>query len=194
MRVIAGKYKGRKLTTVADLTVRPATDRVKSAIFNTLQTRIDWRTATVLDLYAGSGSVGIEALSRGAVHTTFVEFDRKVFAFLQANLVNIKADGDSTLIFGSVDQYLSVPRKPFNVVFADPPYAIPTLSQLPERIFASGVVAPEGMLVIEHPTHHEFEHSERCEVLLERAYGRTAVSYFIHRQPSNEDSSLSGHV
>ena len=191
MRVIAGKYKGRRLTTVPDLSVRPATDRVKSAIFNTLQTRIDWRTATVLDLYAGSGSVGIEALSRGAVHTTFVEYDRHAFAFLQANLANVKAEADATLIFGSVDQYLAVPRKTFTVVFADPPYALAALARLPETIFASGVVAEDGMLVIEHPTHYKFEHSPRCETVMERPYGRTAVSYFIH---AHEDSPVSGNV
>jgi 16S rRNA (guanine966-N2)-methyltransferase len=191
MRVIAGKYKGRRLTTVADLSVRPATDRVKSAIFNTLQTRIDWRTAMVLDLYAGSGSVGIEALSRGAVHTTFVENDRKAFAFLQANIQLIKAEQDATLIFGSVDQFLAVPRRAFAVVFADPPYAIPTLSQLPDRVFASGVVAEDGMLVIEHPAHHQFDPSARCRAIVEKIYGRTAVSYFMH---NNEDSPLSGNV
>jgi 16S rRNA (guanine966-N2)-methyltransferase len=191
MRVIAGKYKGRRLSTVADLSVRPATDRVKSAIFNTLQTRIDWRTATVLDLYAGSGSVAIEALSRGAVHATFVEYDRKAFEFLKANISLIKAEADATLIFGSVDQFLSVPRKTFTVVFADPPYALASLAQMPEKIFASGVVADDGMLVVEHPTHYSFDHSPRCHPIIEKAYGRTAVSYFIH---THEDSSLPGHV
>ena len=191
MRVIAGKYKGRRLSTVADLSVRPATDRVKSAIFNTLQTRIDWRTATVLDLYAGSGSVGIEAMSRGAVHATFVEFDRKAFAFLQANIALIKAEADATLIFGSVDQVLASPRQHYSVVFADPPYALPTLHQLPGKIFASGVVEEDGMLVIEHPTHHEFEHSPLCQAVIEKVYGRTAVTYFTK---ANENSTLSGNV
>ncbi len=191
MRVIAGKYKGRRLTTVADLSVRPATDRVKSAIFNTLQTRIDWRTATVLDLYAGSGSVGIEAMSRGAVHATFVEYDRKAFVFLQANIALIKAEADATLIFGSVDQVLAAPRQRYSVVFADPPYSLATLNQLPGKIFASGVLEPEGMLVIEHPTHFHFEPSPLCRALIERAYGRTAVTYFIG---GNEDSTVPGNV
>ena len=191
MRVIAGKYKGRRLTTVPDLSVRPATDRVKSAIFNTLQTRIDWRTATVLDLYAGSGSVGIEAMSRGALHTTFVEYDRKAFAFLEANIANIKGGEDAKLIFGSVDQFLSVPRHTYTVVFADPPYAIPTLSRLPELIFASGIVAEDGMLVIEHPARHQFDPSARCRAVIEKTYGRTAVTYFTH---NHEDSPLSGNV
>ncbi|HLP15817.1 MAG TPA: RsmD family RNA methyltransferase, partial [Bacteroidota bacterium] len=156
---------------------------------------IDWRIATVLDLYAGSGSVGIEALSRGAVHTTFVEVDRKAYAFLQANVSLIKAEADATLVFGSVDHYLSVPRTPFTVVFADPPYALGSLSSLPGRIFASGVVAPDGMLVIEHPAHHTFDHSDTCEALIEKTYGRTAVTYFIHTQPSrHEDSPVSGDV
>lgn len=191
MRVIAGKYKGRRLSTVSDLSVRPATDRVKSAIFNTLQTRIDWRTATVLDLYAGSGSVGIEALSRGALHTTFVEYDRKAFAFLQANIAMIKAEADATLVLGSVDQFLAVPRHAFSVVFADPPYAIPTLSRLPDMVFASGVVAEDGMLIIEHPAHHKFDPSARCRAVVEKTYGRTAVTYFTH---NHEDSTLSGNV
>jgi len=191
MRVIAGKYKGRRLSTVADLSVRPATDRVKSAIFNTLQTRIDWRTATVLDLYAGSGSVGIEAMSRGAVHATFVEYDRKAFAFLQANIALIKAEADATLVFGSVDQVLQSARQQYGVVFADPPYSLVTLSQLPGKIFASGVIESDGMLVIEHPTHHEFDPSPLCHAVIEKVYGRTAVTFFQH---GNEDSTVSGNV
>lgn len=191
MRVIAGKYKGRRLTTVADLSVRPATDRVKSAIFNTLQTRIDWRTATVLDLYAGSGSVGIEAMSRGAAHATFVENDRKAFAFLQANITLIKAEADATLIFGSVDQVLSSRVQRYGVVFADPPYSLTTLNELPRKIFSSGVLEPDGMLVIEHPTHFQFDPSPLCRMAIEKTYGRTAVTYFIH---NNENSALPGNV
>ncbi|HTX18541.1 MAG TPA: RsmD family RNA methyltransferase, partial [Bacteroidota bacterium] len=86
MRVIAGRHKGKPLRTVADLSVRPATSRVKGSIFNILQSRIDWRTARVLDLFAGSGSLGIEALSRGAGEAVFVEASGEAARRITRNL------------------------------------------------------------------------------------------------------------
>ncbi len=102
MRVIAGKYKGRQLRTVADLSVRPATSRVKSSVFNILQNRIDWGESLVLDLFAGSGSLGIEALSRGARRVVFVENSKRAVEYLKQNIALISAEPESEVVAADV--------------------------------------------------------------------------------------------
>ena len=135
MRVIAGKYKGRILKTVPDNSVRPATDKVKGAIFNVMQSRVDWAQSSVLDLFAGSGSVGIEALSRGAKKVVFVENSRNALQFLKLNLESIGANGDSQVIYGDVNNFLRAGSRKYDVVFADPPYAMETLGKLARIYF-----------------------------------------------------------
>ena len=178
MRVIAGKYKGRQLRTVADLSVRPATSRVKSSIFNILQNRVDWGESLVLDLFAGSGSLGIEALSRGARRVVFVENSKRAVEYLKQNIALIDASAECEVVASDVFEYLARPRALFDVVFADPPYDFEVLKRLPTMIFQSGVVSPEGYLIIEHPQELHFEPSllweevggeeiwqDRCHVL-----------------------------
>lgn len=182
MRVIAGKYKGRILKTVPDNSVRPATDKVKGAIFNVLQSRIDWTSSSVLDLFAGSGSVGIEALSRGAKKVVFVENSRPALQFLKANVDSIGANGETQIVQGDVFQFVQSTRKAYSVVFADPPYALESLAELPNSIFEHRIVADEGYLIIEHPKNYEFHPSSRWEVAVQKTYGRTCVSFFQHRK------------
>lgn len=182
MRVIAGKYKGRRLETVPDNSVRPATDKVKGAIFNVLQSRVDWTSARVLDLYAGSGSVGIEALSRGAQSCIFVEHNRNALRFLKSNISSIGADGESNVVFGDADKFIESTRVKFSVVFADPPYALDSLKKIPNTIFEKDVIADDGYLIIEHPTRYEFEQNSLWEVVVLKVYGNTTVSFFQHKK------------
>lgn len=182
MRVIAGKYKGRKLETVPDNSVRPATDKVKGAIFNVLQSRVNWNTAKVLDLYAGSGSVGIEALSRGAQHCIFVEKSRSALTFLKANIETIGAGHDANVVYGDVDTYVESTRTQYTVVFADPPYALPALKSIPNTIFKKDMIAADGYLIIEHPARYEFDNNGLWDVAVQKIYGNTAVSFFQHKK------------
>ena len=178
MRIIAGKYKGRRLRTVADMSVRPATGRVKGSIFNILQNRVHWGEAEVLDLFAGSGSLGLEALSRGAVRAVFVEDAKRPLAHLRENIASMGAESESEVVAGDAFDYLLRPRAKFEVVFADPPYELEMLRRLPTLIFQSGVVAPGGYLIIEHPQRLTFEPSTLWEAVVEREYGRTVVTFF----------------
>jgi 16S rRNA (guanine(966)-N(2))-methyltransferase RsmD len=182
MRVIAGKYKNRILKTVPDNSVRPATDKVRGAIFNVMQSRIDWSQAIVLDLFAGSGSVGIEALSRGAKKVIFVENSRSAIKFLAANLETIGAVNDAQMVQGDVFQFLKSAYRKYDVIFADPPYALESLAALPNTIFESSVVADDGYLIIEHPAKFEFLPGSKWETAVQKIYGRTTVSFIIHRQ------------
>jgi 16S rRNA (guanine(966)-N(2))-methyltransferase RsmD len=182
MRVIAGKYKGRKLDTVPDNSVRPATDKVKGAIFNVLQSRVNWTGARVLDLYAGSGSVGIEALSRGALNCIFVEKSRSALTYLKANIETIGAGSDANVVYGDVETFVESTRTKYTVIFADPPYAMEGLKRIPNTIFQKDIVAKDGYLIIEHPARYEFEMNGLWEVVVQKVYGNTTVSFFQHKQ------------
>ncbi|MGA7159407.1 MAG: 16S rRNA (guanine(966)-N(2))-methyltransferase RsmD [Bacteroidota bacterium] len=185
MRVIAGKYKGRQLRTVADLSVRPATGRVKGSVFNILQNRVDWTEAKVLDLFAGSGGLGIEALSRGARQVVFVENSKRAVVYLNENIEAVGGPAAGCeIIAADVFEYLARPRASFDVVFADPPYEFEVLSRLPSLIFQSGVVSPEGYLIIEHPVHLRFDQSPLWKAAVVRKYGRTVVTFFQSQHES----------
>jgi 16S rRNA (guanine966-N2)-methyltransferase len=132
----------------------------------------------VLDLFAGSGSLGIEALSRGALHAVFVENAKRSLAYLKQNIAAIQAELQSEVVAADAFDYLARPRALFNVVFADPPYELEVLNRLPSLIFQSGVVAPSGYLIIEHPYQLQFEPSLLWEAVVVRKYGRTLVSFF----------------
>jgi 16S rRNA (guanine966-N2)-methyltransferase len=178
MRVIAGKHKGRRLRTVADLSVRPATSRVKGSIFNILQNRVDWSGVRVLDLFAGSGSLGIEALSRGAQQVVFVENSKRAAEFLRQNIALVDASAECEIVVSDVFDFLSRTRTAFDVVFADPPYEFEILNRLPSLVFQSGVVSPDGYLIIEHPQELAFETSPLWQEAVVRKYGRTVVTFF----------------
>lgn len=184
MRVIAGKYKGRQLRTVTDLSVRPATSRVKGSIFNILQNRVDWPGLKVLDLFAGSGSLGIEALSRGAQHVVFVENSRRAATHLEQNVSLVDAAEQCEIVVSDVFDYIARSRTVFDIVFADPPYKFEILNRLPSLVFQSGVVSPDGYLIIEHPPGLEFERGELWHEAVVRKYGRTIVTFFeSQREP-----------
>jgi 16S rRNA (guanine966-N2)-methyltransferase len=181
MRIIAGKYKGRVLRTVDDLSVRPATSRVREAVFNVLQHRIDWSSALILDLFAGSGSLGIEALSRGARHVVFVELANDALKHLRSNLALVGCGKEAEVYGGDVYTFLDSNRRLFDVVFASPPYAQSTLATLPEALFRRTLIADNGYVFIEHPSSIQYSAGENWEVLSTRKYGRTLVSIFKAR-------------
>lgn len=122
MRVIAGLAKGRRLVAPEGLDTRPMTDRVREALFSSLGERV--RGARVLDLYAGAGSIGIEALSRGAASAVFVESGRAALEALRANLAAVDLGG--TVVGITVERFLERPAGVFDLVFIDPPWPLPT--------------------------------------------------------------------
>jgi 16S rRNA (guanine966-N2)-methyltransferase len=157
LRIIAGKYRGRNLKTPPSLEVRPTSDRLRETLFNVIAPRID--DARFLDLCAGSGAVGIEALSRGASDVTFVDKSRKLCALVEANLDLCRVPEEQTkVVQAEAVDYLSRSRKqkaaPWNVVFFDPPYATDYLQVLELLGETTGqLLAEEGLLIVEH--HHK---------------------------------------
>jgi len=176
VRIIAGAYKGRILKSVQDPRLRPATDRVKEAIFNILQNRLDLRGARVLDLFAGSGSLGFEAISRGASLAVFVDDWQGAVKTIEANARLLHCEDRSTVIKADVHKFLSRAKDEFDLVFVDPPYDLEASEILPLRIFQRGLVSRNGILIMEHRAKLRIETTEGIECLLTRTFGNTAVS------------------
>jgi 16S rRNA (guanine(966)-N(2))-methyltransferase RsmD len=161
MRIIAGKYRGRKLKSPPSLETRPTSDRLRETLFNILAPRIE--DTRFLDLCAGSGAVGIEALSRGAVHVTFVDNSQSMCALIEANLNLCRIeDGERRVVLAAAADFLRRTRKldqmPWNIVFFDPPYAGEYEGVL--ELFgshAASLIDKDGLLVVEHARRNELK-------------------------------------
>lgn len=186
MRIIAGKYKGRLLQIPRDEDVRPATGRVKGTIFNMLQNRLNLIGAEVLDLFAGTGSLGFEALSRGAAGVTFVETTVSVLKTLEKNADALGCTDDCDFLRSSAEDFLLHSRGRFDLIFADPPYAYTETALLPISIFQRDLLKPEGFLIIEHTKQTSFTVSELYLQSERRIFGSTIVSFFVHHPPQQQ--------
>ena len=183
MRVISGTYKGRILKTVPDLSVRPATDRVKQTLFDMLANRVEMDGAKVLDLFAGSGGLGIEALSRGAANATFVENDQDAAHFIEQNIRMIGCEAETTLVETDALSFIDRCTESFDLIFADPPYKFEETSRIPNMIFSKNLVAPHGYLLIEHTKELRFESTPLYAAGPEKRFGKTLVTFFRHHSP-----------
>ncbi|MEU4428219.1 16S rRNA (guanine(966)-N(2))-methyltransferase RsmD [Actinoplanes sp. NPDC024001] len=155
-RIIAGAHGGRRLSAPAGAHTRPTSDRVREAFFSSLETMTDLSGARFADLYAGSGAVGLEALSRGASHALLVESDAKAARVIRDNIVALRVGPATRLITGKVLQTLADPPAdgPFDVVFADPPYALGAdeIDTVQEELVANGWLAPDAVVIFERST------------------------------------------
>jgi 16S rRNA (guanine966-N2)-methyltransferase len=186
MRIISGKYKGRKLQSSNDLRIRPTTDRVKEFIFNILQDFPE--NKIVIDIFSGSGSLGLEALSRGATKVFFVDNSPASIEILKTNLQNIKlTDNDYEIILSdalNISQHIS---HPIDLLLLDPPFIYPEIQQLLNHIFESDFVTDQSMLVIEHEISNPIEQdSDRYEIIKQKKFGRSLVSFLIKKGKEDE--------
>ena len=182
MRIIAGKARGRSLRAPPHTSVRPTSDRVRETLFNVLGQWLEGER--VLDLYAGAGGLGLEAISRGAGHCTFVEQDRVTMAALAENARSVGVSGQCTTLLRSVDRalkQLAASGAVFELIFADPPYALHQLAGLLEQLDRDGLVAPGGRVVVEHEKRELLPEAvgrlRRCD---ERRFGDTVLSIYAH--------------
>ena len=175
MRIISGTYGGRRLSRPKNITARPTTDFAKESLFNLLNNRMDLEGIDMLDLFAGTGGIGIECVSRGAREVTAVEI-----AHVQQNwiIACCKQLGirNLSVIRGDVFKFISACRTQYDLIFADPPYALESLPALPDSILSQGILKPEGWLVIEHGKDTDFtSHPNHVET---RTYGSVHFSFF----------------
>ena len=183
MRVIAGKYRGRKLKSPPSLLTRPTSDRLRETLFNILAPRIEG--AWFLDLCAGSGAVGIEALSRGAAHVTFVDRSRKMYALIETNLKSLNAiDDEIEVVSKEALEFLRKRAKqeavPFDMIFFDPPYAMDyeaVLDYVGEQ--ATALLTEDSVVLVEHNKKkdlpEEFGRWRRYRVLKQ---GDSSLSFY----------------
>ena len=149
MRVITGKARGVQLKTPDGMATRPTADRVKEALFSIIQ--FDVPTAKVLDLFGGTGQLGIEALSRGAKSAVFVDAGEPACRLIKENLRRTKLEADATVIRSDYLQYLNHCREKFDIIFLDPPYAEVFLENALNRIAEIDILETGGIIVAERP-------------------------------------------
>ena len=174
MRIVGGRLRGHRLRAPKGAT-RPTTDRTREAIFNLAASRLDLGGARVLDLFAGSGALGLEALSRGAASAAFVEQRGAALATLRDNAASLGLTAQCAFHRADVLRFLQRdPDAAYDLVLADPPYALEALGRLPD--LALPLLAPDGLLVLEHGADRGFDGHPALET--SRRYGQTVVSLF----------------
>lgn len=175
MRIITGKYKGRHFEIPHTFKARPTTDYAKESIFNVIRAYVDFEDCCALDLFAGTGSISLEILSRGAQSVVSVEQDREHAAFISSCLKKI-ADDRCILIRGDVFRFLKKCRQQYDLIFADPPYALENFSDIPDAVLERGLLTPDGIFVLEHSAAYDF--SQHSHFIEHRAYGSVNFSIF----------------
>ncbi|MGQ0714349.1 MAG: 16S rRNA (guanine(966)-N(2))-methyltransferase RsmD [Gemmatimonadaceae bacterium] len=169
MRIVAGRWRGHTIKRPADDRVRPTADRVREAWMSIVQPRLP--EARVLDLFAGSGALGLEALSRGAAHCDFVDVGARSIAAIRANIEKLGADESATIVRGDAMKFIDkLERRAYDIAFADPPYAHGLAQRVAERWIERPFAA---MLCVEHGAKEAMPAGEDT-----RRYGDTAITFY----------------
>jgi len=175
LRIIGGKYKGRRINPPGDFSARPTTDFAREGLFNILNNRVDFETINVLDLFSGTGSISFEFASRGAVSVHLVEKDFKHISGIKKILKELDLENVKPIHI-DVKAYLKTCSVKYDIVFADPPYELSWLKELPDLVTKSGIIEEDGFFVLEHPRDLSFAGHELF--FEHRNYGGVNFSFF----------------
>jgi len=182
MRIISGKFKKQKLILPDPRITRPLRDYVKESLFNLLAhsplLQFQFKKSSILDVFSGSGSFGIECLSRGASHVTFVENDKKIFKILKNNIQNFSILNEGNLIFGDflkihLDFSLTKP----NLIFLDPPFHFKLLRQVFEKLVENKKNLSDSIVMIHYEKGENFNFSNYLDEILKKKYGRSIILF-----------------
>lgn len=174
MRITGGIHRSRKIVAPAGKAVRPSTDRTREGLFNRLVHRKDLDGATVVDLFAGSGALGLEALSRGATTVTFVDSSRNSLSALRKNVETLGVSDQTSIIQSDVGGFLRQTALKADIVLCDPPYDRPDLEALITD--AMKIVLPDGFLILEHAAQYAFD--DHDYFVTSGTYGKSRVTFF----------------
>lgn len=186
MRIISGKYKGRRITAPKNLPVRPTTDMSKEALFNILNNHFNLSSLRILDLFAGTGNISYEFSSRGAQPIIAVDADFGCVNFIKKTSKDFEMD--ITAIKSDVFKFLERHHGEYDVIFADPPYDMKEedFKKIPELVFSQELLSEDGMLIIEHSKHTSLENEGYFTA--ERHYGGSVFSFFELISEDEDDS------
>ncbi|MFT6843938.1 MAG: 16S rRNA (guanine966-N2)-methyltransferase [Flavobacteriales bacterium] len=178
MRVISGKLKGRQIHPAKGFQSRPTTDFGKESLFNYLTHRVDLHEIDVLDLFAGTGSISYEFVSRGA--NTVISVDQNEWSrrFINKTAKEFGIDNLRMLQF-DVFRFLKKTPETFDLIFADPPFDLRDLDTIPDKIFAANILREEGLLILEHGPENDFSKHELCTEV--KTYGHVTFAFFEHK-------------
>lgn len=175
MRIISGQLRGRKINPPKGLPVRPTTDMAKEALFNVLANRVHFDEIRVLDLFSGTGSIALEFISRGVHDLVAVDQNNKCAAFLSETAEKLDLH-NLQVVRDNVFKFIGRHTEPFDIIFADPPYDMEDLKDIPKKIFGTGILQKQGVFILEHPSYINFENEPYFSE--KRKYGQTAFSFF----------------
>ncbi|GHT18072.1 methyltransferase [Bacteroidia bacterium] len=175
MRIISGKYKGRRLNVPHNITARPTTDFAKEGLFNYLNNIIDFEQITLLDLFAGTGNISYEFVSRGCKQAIAVEFQKTQYDFILQT--NKTLEINNMLVFrADVFTFLKSCKMNFDVIFADPPYELAGFDTIPKSVLDANLLNSDGIFILEHSASHNFENEPHF--VHHRKYGNVNFSFF----------------
>ena len=178
MRIIAGTLKGRRLNPPANLPVRPTTDMAREGLFNILNNYVDFDECTVMDLFAGTGAMSVEFISRGVREVTAVDINNACTDFIKSEAQRLELR-NLRVVRADVFDLLKRANRKFDIVFADPPYAIEGLETLPGLVFDRQVLTDDGIFILEHPREYSFE--EHPHLWQHRNYGKVNFTFFANK-------------
>ena len=179
MRIIGGRLKGRIIEPPAGYKARPTTDYAREGLFNILSNTYDFEGLKVLDLFGGTGAIAFEFASRGAERVWTVEMARENASFIKREAQRLGLD-NVTMVRDNVFDFLPLCRERFDIIFADPPYALDGLENLPEKVLGSDILQPGGLFILEHGGDHDF--SDVPGFSRTSTYGRVHFSFFDARK------------
>ena len=183
MRIIAGIYKGKRIYSVEGYTARPTTNYMKEMLFSTILS-LNPKMTNILDLYAGSGSFGFEALSRGAGYATFVEMSQKAISTIFANIELLGCHDKCKVIKKKVEVFLSCPSdEKYDIIFADPPYNKDLANKTIQMIFEKDLLSDGGILIIEHSKNEKIDSEYAEYIFKEKMSGQTVFTFFYINVP-----------
>lgn len=177
MRIIGGKFKGRRFSPPAkNWPTRPTTDYSKEGLFNILMNTFDFSELRVLDLFGGTGNHSYEFISRGCTDVTYVDKFPGCVAFAKRTAKELDIEKQMRIMKADVFRFIKMPQEPYDYIFAGPPYPLPNIPDIPNLILEKGLLKEEGWLVLEHNPNHDF--SDHPNLLKSRNYGTTIFSIF----------------
>ena len=184
MRIIGGRLRGKSINPPAGYNARPTTDFAKEGLFNALDNEFFFDDLAVLDLFGGTGSIAFEFASRGAGSVISVEMNPANANFIKRTASALGLDGTVKVVHHNVFDFLPLCTLRFDIVFADPPYALEGLDTIPDKVLSRGLVYPGGYLILEHPAEYNF--AAHPSFVKEKKYGNVHFSWF---QPLEENST-----